>query len=253
MSDVSLNNPTPQFGTMEYSGKPGNDHCQFCHQPIGANYYRVNAAMSCASCADKVRGELAKDTHSAFVRAITYGVGAAIGGLILYATFEIATGLIIGYASLAVGWMVGKAIMTGSGGIGGRRYQIAAALLTYAAVSMAAIPVWIHYAGEHPHNARQQQRPQTDQQQSQTGEQQSATESDESAAPKERMSLGKWLGWVTLLGLASPFVELWEGGPSFGWAIGAFILFIGIKIAWRMTAGRPLAIDGPFTNAPKAG
>ena len=50
--------------------------------------------------------------------------------------------------------------MKGSNGQGGRRYQITAALLTYAAVSMAAIPVWIHYAGEHKqaqHASQQQQ------------------------------------------------------------------------------------------------
>ncbi len=68
--------------------------------------------------------------------------------MILYATFAIATGIIIGYISLAVGWMIGKAIMKGSGGVGGRRYQITAAALTYCAVSMAAVPIGIHYAGE---------------------------------------------------------------------------------------------------------
>jgi hypothetical protein len=73
-----------------------------------------------------------------------YGIGAAVAGLILYATFAIATGIVIGYVSLAVGWMVGKAILKGSGGVGGRRYRITAALLTYAAVSMAAVPIWIH-------------------------------------------------------------------------------------------------------------
>jgi hypothetical protein len=30
------------------------------------------------------------------------------------------------------------------GGVGGRRYQIAAALLTYSAVSMSAVPLAIH-------------------------------------------------------------------------------------------------------------
>jgi hypothetical protein len=63
--------------------------------------------------------------------------------MILYAAFGIITGLVIGYLSLAVGYIVGKAILFGSGGIGGRRYQIAAALLTYVAVSIAAIPMGI--------------------------------------------------------------------------------------------------------------
>src|SRR5580693_4560017 len=69
-------------------------------------------------------------------------MGAAIAGLVGYAAFGIITGIQIGYISLAVGWLVGKAMRTGSRGIGGLRYQIAAALFTYAAVSMAAIPIY---------------------------------------------------------------------------------------------------------------
>jgi hypothetical protein len=163
MADA-FNNSTPQFGTAEYVGKPGNDHCQFCHQPIAGKYYRVNQAMACGGCAEQMRGELAKDTHAAYMRALVYGIGAAIVGMILYATFEIMTGLIIGYVSLAVGWMVGTAMMKGSNGVGGRRYQITAVLLTYAAVSMAAIPIWIHYAGKHRQQQQQSQRQQTQQQ-----------------------------------------------------------------------------------------
>jgi hypothetical protein len=120
MSD-SFSNPTPQFGTAEYVGKPGGDHCQFCHQPIGTTYFRVNTAMTCPSCAEKVRMELNLDTAAAFARSFLFGFGAAILGLILYATFMIVTGISLGYATLAVGWMVGKAMVKGSSGVTGRR------------------------------------------------------------------------------------------------------------------------------------
>ncbi len=161
MSDPNFGQPKPgsspiQFGTAEYVGSPGADHCQFCQQPIAGSYYRLQGAMACRSCAEQAH-DLSTDNHANYVRGLLFGVGAAVAGLILYAAFEIMTGLIIGYVSLAVGWMVGKAMMKGSNGHGGRRYQIAAALLTYAAVSMAAIPIWIHYAGEHRQHASQQQ------------------------------------------------------------------------------------------------
>jgi hypothetical protein len=251
MSDTNLSSPTPQFGTAEYMGTAGNDHCQFCHQPIVGPYFRLNAAMACPSCAQQMRGEMAKDTHAAFVRAILFGIGAAIVGLILYATFAIVTGIMIGYVSLAVGWMVGKAMMKGSNGVGGRRYQIVAVLLTYAAVSMAAIPVWIHYAGEKRAQTAQQQGTQ----QSSSGQQSSAGSSQSGstapATPKPKLTLGAWLLRVSLLGLASPFLEVWEGGPSLGWLIGLFILFIGMRFAWRMTAGRAVEIFGPFDGAPQ--
>src|SRR6267154_1627017 len=163
----SFSNPSPQFGTAEYLGKQGSDHCQFCHQPIAGNYYRINDAMACGGCAEKMRGALATDTHAAYVRALVFGVVAAIAGMILYAVFEIATGLIIGYVSLAVGWMVGTAMMKGSKGVGGRRYQITAVVLTYAAVSMAAVPVWLHYGRTQRQEQTQAQRHQTPAQQTQ--------------------------------------------------------------------------------------
>ncbi len=240
----SFSNPTPQFGTAEYVGAPESDHCQFCHQPIAGNYYRVNGAIACPACAEMSRGELAKDTHAAYTRGLLYGIGAAVAGLILYATFEIVTGIIIGYVSLAVGWMVGKAMMKGSNGVGGRRYQIAAVLLTYAAVSLAAVPVLIHYARAH------QQQTQTRQQKLQAEQRQLESESGLDPRPQlqpPRMRLSSVIGRLALFGLASPFLEL--AGNPFGGLIGLVILFVGIRIAARLTAGQPAEVFGPFDSS----
>jgi hypothetical protein len=257
MTDPTFNNPTPQFGTAEYVGSAGSDHCQFCHQPIAGNYYRANGAMTCAGCAGKMRGELAKDTHAAFVRAILFGVGGAILGLIAYATFAIVSGIVIGYASLAVGWLVGTAMIKGSNGVGGRRYQIAAVLLTYAAVSMAAIPVWISYARQHPTKSAQHQRANSNPDAG-SGDQNSSLSSDSnssesgsnssSSGSQQRPTLGAWLIKIAFLGLASPFLELQDG---LGGIIGLIILAVGMRFAWRITAGRPLQIFGPFDSAPQ--
>ena len=217
MSD-SFNNPTPQFGTAEYATAPGANSCQFCQQPIGGTYYRVNAAMACPACAERMRTEIDLDKHAAFVRALAYGIGAAVVGLIGYAMIAILLqGWVISYMSIGVGWLVASAMMKGSNGVGGRHYQIAAALLTYAAVSMAAIPIWIHFAG-----ARQPQL--------------------------SLANIGSWLGRVVLLGLASPFIQV-SGNPFWG-AMGLLILFFGIRIAWRIAQGRPFGIYGPFADSP---
>ena len=260
MSDATYNNPSPQFGTAEYIGKPGNNHCQFCHQPIAGAYYRVHESMSCPACAEKVRAELAKDTHAAYTRALLFGIGAAIVGMILYATFEIVTGWIIGYVSLAVGWMVGMAMKKGSGGVGGRRYQITAALLTYAAVSLAAVPIWIHYAIEHrqAHVQQEQTKSQLAAEQRQL-ENESKQQNQNTAAPAPeptapapqapQRSRLEAIGHLALLGIASPFLEVWEGGPTVGWMIGIVILFVGIRIAWRLTAGVRVQVYGPFDDA----
>src|ERR1700733_2873590 len=158
MSD-SLNNPAPQFGTAEYASQPAGDRCKVCQQPMGGTYYRVNMSRVCPSCAQNMKSAITLDNHSAYVRALAYGIGAAAAGLVGYAVIAILLqGWVISYMSIAVGGIVGTAMMKGSNGMGGRRYQIAAAVLTYVAVSMAAIPIWIHFAGE-----RRQQR-QTQQQ-----------------------------------------------------------------------------------------
>src|SRR5262249_41903486 len=126
-----------------YKSTTGGETCRACNQAITGEYYRVNGIQACAGCAEKVKQQAPKDTHAAFVRGMLFGIGGAIAGLIGDSAFGIITGLVIGYVSLAVGWLVAKAIKVGSKGIGGRRYQIAAVALTYAAVSLSAIPMGI--------------------------------------------------------------------------------------------------------------
>lgn len=246
----SFNNPTPQFGTAEYATKPGSDRCQFCQQSVGTTYYRVNEALSCASCAQQMGGKIEADGRSAFVRALVYGIGAAVVGLIGYALIAILLqGWVISYMSIGVGWLVGTAMMKGSNGAGGRRYQIAAAVLTYAAVSMAAIPIWIHFAGEHQQTQRQKLEEEQRQLERESG-QRPPEPQPAPRAEKPQVNLGTWLGRLALLGLASPFLQF-SGNPFWG-AMGLLILFFGIRIAWKITAGRPLGVYGPFAFAPPA-
>jgi len=156
-------NPTPQFNTAQYPPPP----------PQGP----------------------APDTQGAYPRALLLGIVGAAIGLALYAGFVILTNIMIGYVSLAVGFIVAKAMMIGSKGIGGRQYQITAALLTYCAVSLSFIPIFLY-----------------------------AT----------HLSLGDVpLGKLIQLGFTSPFLELQS--DTFRGLIGLVILFVGINIAWRMT------------------
>jgi hypothetical protein len=255
MSD-GFNNPTPQFGTAEYAGNlagnPAGNRCRLCQQPMGGTYYRVNASTVCPGCVEKLRNEVGMDQHTAYVRALAYGVGAAVVGLIGYALIAILLqGWVISYMSIGVGWLVGTAMMKGSNGVGGRRYQIAAAILTYAAVSMAAIPIWIHFAPErHPQRQTQDQKFEDEERKFGNGSGQQPDAQPAPEAERPQMSLGTWLGRVALIGLASPFIQL-TGSPLWG-AIGLLILFWGIRIAWRITAGRRFEIYGPFADSPSS-
>jgi len=240
--------PTPQFGTAEYAGVPGTELCQFCHQQIGIRYYRINSAMACPGCAARAQFELPKDSHSRYLRGLMFGIGAAALGLILYATFEIVTGWIIGYVSLAVGYIVGKGIKLGSRGAGGRKYQITAVVLTYAAVSLAAVPVFISYARSH-RNLQNQQQVQQQQTSSESAQAQPSSPAPQSST-RPRMSFAEALLRLGLIGLASPFFYLAEN--PVGGLIGLVILAVGIRIAWRLCAGTEMEIYGPFENAAKA-
>lgn len=254
MADNLSGSSTPQFGTAEYKSSPGVDQCKSCSTTLTTRYYRINSALACENCTERLKQQLPKDTHSSFVRGILFGLGGAFLGLILYATFGIITGLVIGYVSLAVGYIVGKAIIMGSGGIGGRRYQLTAAILTYAAVSVAAIPIYVAQMAKDKKVEKQAQIQHPLPQPSIAGRQ-PAPAADGSAIPekseepkKPAMGIGAALGLAVLVGLASPFLELQD--PLHG-IIGLIILFVGIRIAWRLTAGVKLDILGPFDkNAP---
>ena len=221
----------PQFTTAEFAPDGPKLTCAACKQPLGGSYFLINRAQVCAECTNKIQGQIPKDTHAAFVRALLFGIAGAIAGFALYVIFALATGLVVGFVSLAVGFIVGKAMHFGSRGVGGRRYQIVAVVLTYLAVSMSAVPIAIQQMRQHP----------------------APTQSaDAAAAPAgANMNVGRTLAVLALVGVASPFLDL--ENPVHG-IIGLVILFVGIRFAWRFTAGRTLNVTGPHASlSPAAG
>jgi hypothetical protein len=253
----------PQFSTAEYSHIPGTERCKLCGNLISGEYYRVNTLMACGDCAKKVQDGLPTDTHVAFMKALLFGAGAAVLGMIAYATVEIITGWTIGYLALGVGWLVATAMMKGSNKIGGMRYQVAAVLLTYFAISISAVPVAISFAMKNQHKQVQhaQSAAPTANEGSSTsntatqpanGEEAQSTQtaqSDQSSGQPEKSNkkstnLGALLIQLLLFGIVSPFLEIAASPSGF---IGLIILFVGLSIAFRMTAARPLALDGPFS------
>jgi len=241
---------TPQFGTAEYKSAAGSDRCKSCQQELTGTYFRINGMLACEKCTRQLQAQTPKDTHAIYVRGILFGVGGAIAGLILYSAFGIVTGIEIGYVALAVGWLVGTAIKKGSNGVGGRRYQMAAVALTYAAVSLSAIPLGISYM-------MKEKKPAVAATASASSSGSSTTDANTTPdsdlvvhQPVKQRSVGTIVGALIVAGLASPFLEL-QGG--FSGIIGLVIIFVGMRIAWKMTAAPRLEILGPFqANAPPA-
>jgi hypothetical protein len=224
MEDTSKG--VPQFATAEFAPNCPTMTCAACQRPITGVYFQINGANACPECTRNIQAQTPADSHATFIRALAFGVAGALAGFALYVIFALVTGLVIGFVSLAVGFIVGKAMSFGSRGVGGRRYQVAAALLTYIAVSMSAVPIAIHQMRAH--------RAQI---------QSSAT----TAPPSAPINIPKVIGVLALLGIASPFLDLQD--PVHG-LIGLVILFVGIRFAWRFTAGRTVAVSGPHTPSP---
>jgi uncharacterized protein (DUF983 family) len=223
----NTSNGMPQFSTAEFASNGAAMTCGACKGSINGEYFQVNRNPVCADCSKSIQAQLPKDSHAAFVRAIVFGIGGALLGFALYVIFALATGLVIGFVSLAVGFIVGKAMNLGSRGAGGRRYQLVAVLLTYLAVSLSAVPIALHQMRQHQQT------------------QQAQAQSSAAQAPQP-MNIAKAVGVLTLLGIASPFLDLQD--PVHG-LIGLVILFVGIRFAWRFTAGRRISVSGPYTPA----
>lgn len=226
----------PQFRTAEYASQGDGDRCKTCDLPIVGSYYRVNNAITCPVCAEKAAGAMPKDSSSAFARGLLFGIAGAALGLVIYSAVGIITGLEIGYVSLAVGYIVARAMMLGSAGLGGRRYQIAAVLLTYAAVSLAAVPIGISLVIS-------SEDPALVQEESLAGETSADAAVPEIDRDEAAPGLGTVVAYLVAFGLISPFLGLSD--PVSG-LIGLVILFVGMQIAWRITAGSGIQIRGPY-------
>lgn len=216
---------TPQFATAEYSANTSALKCAACRQPISGSYFQIRSAPVCSGCTEKLRAQIPQDSHAAFVRAVLFGIVGAVVGLVLYVTFALVTGLIIGWVSVAVGYIVGKAMHLGSHGVGGRRYQVVAVLLTYFAVSLSAVPIAIQQSRLH-HQAQAQET---------------------TIQPEAPVSLPKVVAVLAWIGIASPVLDLLHD-PVHG-LIGLVILFVGLRFAWQFTAGRTLNVSGPYAAA----
>jgi hypothetical protein len=189
---------------------PAGQRCAFCSSLFAGEYYRVGGQAACGNCAADAKLGLVKDNQTAYFTSLLLGAVAAFAGLIFYSGFTIITHFYIGYVALAVGWLIGSAMMFGSKGIGGLRYQVTAVLLTYFAISLSAVPIAL------AHSSQQLENPVLT------------------------------IPVLILLGIASPLLEL--ASPIHG-LIGLVILFVGIRIAFRLTRSKPLTVNGPYSIA----
>lgn len=244
---MTTSTPAFSFDRARYAGDPPPpDSCVFCHRGLRSEYFRINGRKACATCALRAESLLRRDTHAAFSRALLFGLAAAVAGCVAYALVEILTGFVIGWAALGVGFLVGWAMKRGSRGLGGRRYQVASALLTYAAVAIAFVPVALHEAKQPDATHRAAVTQPASPAASATASTQPAPAAQHHAATSVIAGLFLLLG----LGLVSPFLLLASSVAS--GLLNLFILAIGIQTAWKKTAPPRAEVEGPFEQSPPA-
>jgi len=131
-----------QFDKVSSASTPAAMTCANCGKPIADTYYTVRDKPICEECKQKadagIAAHFAKGRSSdAFGKAVLYGIGAGIAGAFVYFLVEVVTKYELAIVALAIGWAVGRAIQIAARGVGGRRYQILAVVITYLSIGAA--------------------------------------------------------------------------------------------------------------------
>jgi hypothetical protein len=136
-----------------------------------------------------------------FPLALLYGAIAAVVGAVGYALVGL-TGFMVSIITIAIGYLVARAMMTATRGIGGQPYQVAAVAMTYFSATIGDVLDDLYHA-----------------------HQQGMAFSEVSPI------------FLVKYAVFGPILEVIR---SPGWGLlGLLILFYGLRTAWQMAAGTP--------------
>jgi hypothetical protein len=226
--------------------------CAACQTSIETTYFEVNGSILCRLC--RARAESAAEKPRGivpFMIATIYGLGAGVVGAIIYYAVIAITNFEIGIVAILIGYMVGYAVHKGAGLRGSRRFQVLAVALTYLSIALAYAPLVFNQATDTAQSAKDAPAATASGNSGTTAAAETvptataATKTVE--APTERVSGRRALLSLVFLAAfiaALPVISVF-GSLPFG-LISAFIIFIGMKQAWRMTGAPSLQILGPY-------
>ena len=228
--------------------------CANCGSSINTEYYHIGKHVVCEACRDIVQAQLAMPRGSKpFLKAGLFGVGAAIAGAIVYYAVVAITDFEIGIVAILIGYMVGYMVRKGTGGKGGRRFQILAVLLTYWSVGLAYTPL----AFKGLDSAKAKRAAAADSLRAKQPDSVKAAAKADSALTsatttngvkdKPTMTGGELLtglGALAFMTFALPVLVVFGSLPS--GLLSGIIILIGLRQAWRMTAAPELTVTGPY-------
>jgi hypothetical protein len=215
--------------------------CAVCQTPIETEYFDVNRSILCNGC--RRVAESAAETPRGIGPLMTAGVyglvAGVLGAVVYYAVIAIAH-LEIGIVAILIGYMVGYAVRTGAHGRGALRFQVLAVALTYASIALAYAPIVVKQAISADLGAQHAPAAST----GTNGSTTDATVSGRAAKKPSGRRLALAFVFLAALIAALPVLAVFGSFPS--GLISAFIIFIGMRQAWRMTGAPRLQILGPY-------
>jgi hypothetical protein len=253
-----------QFSTIELGDANSSvtvlgQNCVGCGKPIESTYYALEGKVLCPACCAQISAPPTGSKLGRLVKASLLGIGAGLVGAVIWFAIRRVAHLEVGLVAILVGFMVGKAVRVGSGGRGGRGYQVLAVLITYCCIAANYMPDILEAVFNEvrePHVAAAEADAGTD---ADNNSEAVATKNAEDAAgaadaadkPAVAMGLGEAVmaiallfAFVFALSLAAPFLAGVEN------IIGLLIIAFALWEAWKFNARVPLPITGPYELGP---
>lgn len=285
---MSTDATQPQQDTLRFdrveptSGAEAALLCEECREPIAVYYFETAGKVVCSRCKTKIEAALGGgDTSRAgrLARAAALGLGGGIVGGIVWYLVAVYGNVELGIIAILVGYLVGMGVRRGSAGRGGRRYQVAAALITYLSIAgtyaalgarelatdaqskVTAAAAAAKGAGtastaatadeDEDVSAEDAADDEASIDEASTAPATTSSSGAESAVAKAEAAeaaggaLGVVLAVVFILGL--PIILNVASLP--GGAIGLLIVFIALRQAWKMNHGLEITFTGPHRVA----
>lgn len=144
--------PSPSSEPLRFDSAapaaPTAVNCTQCRAPIENAYFEIDGLVVCPACRDRIESARQEGTSAGrFLRAAVFGVAAAVPGWFLYYAIARFANLELSLISILIGYMVGRAVFTGSRERGGWRYQALAMGITYCAIVSTYMPFIIAELG----------------------------------------------------------------------------------------------------------
>lgn len=236
-----------QFDKAEFAG-PGAAVpavCFACQESLTGPYFQVNGEPFCETCTDGAQRALGGTPGpDGFAKAVIGGIGGGIAGAMLYYLVLALSGYEVGLVAVAVGFLVGKGVRWGTGGRGGRVYQVMAIGLTYIAIVSTYVPTVVRGFRDAEKARTTASSPVEGTDTSAATPAAATTRATTDGSPGSTVGLVIGLALFAVLILALPFL----GG--FSNILGLAIIGFGLYEAWKLNRRVPLIVDGPFAAMP---